>query len=91
MENDKLKDDNLLELLHKALIQWKAAEVRAEKVGEVYVLKNRNQLRAAALQKIYVELHKEARKRALSLSTEQLLARIIYTGEENAGYKDFIG
>jgi len=71
------RDDMLLDLIHDALKKWKMAEqkVAGHKPG---LLEYRNRIRAQALRSIYLELLREARKRKLSLTSEQLLQRILY-------------
>lgn len=71
-------DAMLLKMIHEALKKWKNAEGFAL-AEQTDVLVVRNKIRAAALRNIYIELLREARKRDLSLTTEQLLDRILYT------------
>jgi hypothetical protein len=72
------ENDVLLELIHRALIQWKRAEKDYLRQGDIYMLKSRNTMSAQMLREIYISLLKEARKRELVLTEEQLLDRILY-------------
>jgi hypothetical protein len=71
------RDDMLLDLIHDALKRWKAAELDARR-NKAYLLEYRNRIRAEALRNIYLELLREARRRRLSLTDQQLLDRILY-------------
>lgn len=72
------ENDVLLELIHRVLIQWKKAEKNYIRQGDIYILKNPNTMRTRMLREIYISLLKEARKRRLVLTEEQLLHRILY-------------
>lgn len=78
MQQNQYQQEQLLDLIHEALLGWKAAEMRAEARGSAIFLRQRNRIRAESLKGIYLEMLKEARTRKLSLSSEQLLARILY-------------
>lgn len=81
MENSEQCNEVILDMIHTALQKWKKAEYMTLD-DDVYILKNRNRIRAEALKSIYLELLKEAKKRDISLSSEQLLDRILYTYDE---------
>lgn len=78
MQQYQYQQEGLLDLIHEALLGWKAAEMRAEARGTAFFLRRRNRIRAESLKGIYLEMLKEARARNLSLSSEQLLSRILY-------------
>lgn len=81
MENSEQCNEVILDMIHTALQKWKKAEYMTLD-DDVYILKNRNRIRAETLKSIYLELLKEAKKRDISLSSEQLLDRILYTYDE---------
>lgn len=81
MENSEQCNEVILDMIHTALQKWKKAEYMTLD-DDVYILKNRSRIRAEALKSIYLELLKEAKKRDISLSSEQLLDRILYTYDE---------
>lgn len=81
VENSEQCNEVILDMIHTALQKWKKAEYMTLD-DDVYILKNRNRIRAEALKSIYLELLKEAKKRDISLSNEQLLDRILYTYDE---------
>lgn len=81
VENSEQCNEVILDMIHTALQKWKKAEYMTLD-DDVYILKNRNRIRAEALKSIYLELLKEAKKRDISLSSEQLLDRILYTYDE---------
>jgi hypothetical protein len=67
--NGRIEDENdvLLEIIHKALIQWK--------IAESYSLKRKD---ACWIKSVYISLLREARRRRLALNGRQLLERILY-------------
>jgi hypothetical protein len=72
----------LLELVQKAYKKWKWAELNYKRQDGVYVLKNRNKIRAESLRDIYITLLLEARKRDVSMTPKQLFNFILYPSPE---------
>lgn len=74
-----VEDYFLLECIQAAYRSWKKAEIAVNQDEELnVVLRDRNRKRAECMKTIYRTLLLEAREKGLSLTTEQLLNRILY-------------
>jgi hypothetical protein len=81
-ENFSQEQDILLECIHKALENWNKARYADERrrIGNTAAEQYKNRIQC--LETIYRVLLREARMRKLSLSTRQLMDRILYSYSE---------
>jgi len=78
-----INNDRLLELTQKALENWKRAERAYEQNRNIPFLRVRNRHRMESAKRIYCTLLKEVKRRGLSLSSRQLLERILLPPAES--------
>lgn len=73
---DDRSNTHLLSLINKALREWQIAEELVSDEG-VYTRISSQRLKAEKLKQAYIDLLKEAKKRNLSLTTGQMIERIM--------------
>lgn len=79
MEEKRMALDNgkLLDLIQATVREWQSADLNT--------IDDRDYIRAEELKELYQSLIREAKRRNLTLSKEQLISQVIYThSEENS-------
>ncbi|HZJ83057.1 MAG TPA: hypothetical protein VFD57_04515 [Clostridia bacterium] len=76
---EQCDDRRLLELLNQAFQDWKRMEKLYKGQDKVYVRQNDKGYNGETLKSTYLSLLREARKRDIFLTSEELFNTIIYT------------
>ncbi len=77
-----LDDRKLLELIQETVREWQNAERNYLSQDDSHPLREQNYLRVQVLKELYQSLIREAKKRELTLSSEQLINQIISTHQD---------
>ena len=75
MADDDRDNAHLLKAIQEALIKWREAE-ELFMYQDIYTKKNDHILKIERLKQAYIDLLKEAKKRNLSLTKDQMAERI---------------
>ena len=74
-----LDNEKLLDLIQATVREWQSAEEGFLDQCDAYTIGDRDYLRAEELKELYQSLIREAKRRNLALSKEQLISQVIYT------------